>query len=69
MRSQQRTSWGFDSDADPRLEVRRAAAESQRPSDTDDVADDARLTTIDPARPIASREPDAIGRASRRDGR
>jgi len=61
MRSQQRTSRGFDSDEDPRLAGRRAAAESQRRSDADDVADEADLTTIDDERPNGSRDLEAVG--------
>jgi hypothetical protein len=61
MRSQQRTGLGFDSGADPRLDIRRAAAAAQRSPEVDDVADDGDQTTADADRFNGSRELEAVG--------
>jgi hypothetical protein len=65
MRSQQQTSSGFDSDADPRLDIRRAAAAAQRSPDVDDVADDGDQTTADDDLSNGSRELEAVGTGGR----
>ena len=61
MRSQQQTSSGFDSDADPRLAIRRASAAAQRSPDVDDVADDDEQTTTETELSSESRELQAVG--------
>ena len=64
MRSQQQTSSGFDSDADPRLDIRKAAAAAQRSPDVDDV-DDGDQATTDADLSNGSRELEAIGTGGR----
>jgi hypothetical protein len=61
MRSQQRTSYGFDSDADPRLETRMAAAALQRSFDPDNAAADADEVTRADELPDEVPEPEAVG--------
>ena len=61
MRSQQQTSSGFDSDADPRLAIRRAAVEAQRSPDVNDGPDDGDQAAADADRSNGSREPEAVG--------
>lgn len=65
MRSQQRTSWGFDSDADPRLESRMAAAALQRSFDPEQASPDADDVTRDVDVPDELREPEAVGAGAR----
>lgn len=65
IRSQQRTSSGFDSDADPRLAIRRVALVAQRSSDVDDVAGDSDQTTTEADLSNGSRELESIGTGGR----
>ena len=61
MRSQQRTSWGFDSDDDPRLETRMAVAALQRAIDAERALAEAVPTIPEADVPDESRELELVG--------
>jgi hypothetical protein len=61
MRSQQRTSWGFDADSDPRLEARMAAARLQRSFDRGQTSGEADDVSRDVDAPVTEREPEPVG--------
>jgi hypothetical protein len=61
MRTQQRTSWGFDSDDDPRLDIRAAVAALQRALDGERATTDAAAMTSEDDVADAARELEAVG--------
>ena len=61
MRSQQRTSWGFDSDDDPRLETRMAAATLQRAFDAERALAEDEPTIPEADVPGDARELELVG--------
>ena len=64
MRSSQQTSFGFDTDSDPRLQLRQAAAQSQRATSAEPAEEDRNQTRSDAQVSGAGREPEAVGARS-----
>ena len=64
MRSSQQTSFGFDTDSDPRLQQRKAAAQSQRATGAEPAEEDPNQTGSDAQVPQAGRELEAVGAGS-----